>query len=759
MTSLYPAAPSFRRLSPTSGERDKRVLSAVLKGALATALLAGAFSAMAQTPDLLPQRGIYPNGSYSFDKLEAINKQNGILTYGIPVTSLPLGRAGMTVPVTLTYSSALSDAYLSAGYQQGQPVTYGVASGSAYGGWRFAGYGYSLYTVDTPVPNCATATIPPFQLYVIMPDGAHHILKLYNQPDPYSNGGYWFNPLTGTNPCTGAAAPNPLVYYTTDGSYLRVVVDNSNPSGGSYTIFLPNGTTVSGSWNSGSKTIQDRNGNRVTISTSDSGSTTTLADDEGRTITLTSTTVTQTGADGNTLTWTLGGYQNFPVTVGCDNPAPTGCGGYSGGGPTFFQVPSDSGPLQYTFGYDSSTGELSRVTLPSGATTTYTYTTTPPTIAGITSLRENYGVDTKTVTWTDHADGGSTPRSEPWHYNYSSIWIGGSCQGYCTNIVAPDGGTATTTFIGTGALKGMVTKETMPDGSGTEYLNQQNPAYLEMAGSADSANPFVRLAAHTVAHGGAPTLAAVEGRMIDQNGNLTEDTGYDFVSYSQLQHDSNGNLSGFGGGLLLRDVIGSYNVFTPNATNGAGPPDNANAYWNPSAAKLRGLITRSVTTGSGSGAAAEFSYDSNGNTLQERRWDSSKVAGLPASLDATNSSVTGRTYDGYGNVTKVTDARQVVTQFTYDSSQLYPTAQTEAFGTSQALVTRYGWDVASGVLLSRTDSNNVTTAYGYDALGRQKMMIEGSGTSIARQTQTIYDDQNRRVIVKRDLNGGGDGRW
>jgi len=54
----------------------------------------------AQMADL-PQRGVYPNGAYTFDKLESINKYKGILTYSIPITSLPLGRGGMTVPVNL----------------------------------------------------------------------------------------------------------------------------------------------------------------------------------------------------------------------------------------------------------------------------------------------------------------------------------------------------------------------------------------------------------------------------------------------------------------------------------------------------------------------------------------------------------------------------------------------------------------------------------------------------------------------------------
>ena len=170
------------------------------------------------------------------------------------------------MPVNLVYSSALSDLYVYAGYQQASPVTFGAAQGSSFGGWSFAGFSYSLYKLAGPISSCTTPIPPPYQLNLIMPDGAHHILKLYNQPDPYSNGTYWFDPQTGKNPCTGATAPNPLMYYTTDGSYLRVVVDNSNPAGGVWTIFLPDGSSVSGAWAGGATRIQDRNGNRVTIS-------------------------------------------------------------------------------------------------------------------------------------------------------------------------------------------------------------------------------------------------------------------------------------------------------------------------------------------------------------------------------------------------------------------------------------------------------------------------------------------------------------
>jgi hypothetical protein len=241
----------------------------------------------------MPQRGVYPNGAYTFDKIETINKANGILSLNIPITSMPVGRGGMTVPVNLTYSSALADTYEYADTQSGMPVMRGAAQTSAFGGWRFTGFAYSLYEVSSPIHNCTPYVVgnqtvpqspPPFQFGVVMPDGAHHILKLSGQNDPYQNNTFWYNPETGQDPCNQVTLPSPLVYFTADGSYIRVEVDNSNPTqypaGGSWKIFLPDGTLVTGTgwnaWANGSaaggflpaNTIQDRNGNSVTATTS-----------------------------------------------------------------------------------------------------------------------------------------------------------------------------------------------------------------------------------------------------------------------------------------------------------------------------------------------------------------------------------------------------------------------------------------------------------------------------------------------------------
>ena len=603
-------------------------------------LLVGQAVAQTSAPPA-PQRGVYPTGSYTFDNIEAINKVSGILSYSIPITSLPLGRGGMTVRVALNYSSALADGYAYSGYDSSHNlVTFGTTQTSSAGGWRIGGFSYGVYQVAAPIQSCSHSA-PPFQIGVEMPDGARHVLKLYGQSDPYQNGTYWFNPVSGQNPCTKQTLPNPLTYYSTDGTYLRVALDTSNPSqypgGAPWTIYFPDGSTVTDRRPAGAtaptQTMSDRNGNKVTITFVDYNNTT-LADDFGRSIQISKGVITQQSINGSNLTWTLGPWSPFTVTPACTQNGPQGCGEYAGGGPAYFRIPSSSSTLQYTFGYDAATGALNSVTVPTGATTTYSYGANFASVVGETYLYFNNQVTQKQVTWTDSADG--AVRVENWSYGYSSVWYGGDCPGYCTTVTAPDRGVHKTGYVGSGALKGTVARETEPDGSGTEYLYQQNPAFDQgaiSAGGVDSANPFVRLAAHTVAQAGSPVSAVVEVRTIDQNGNLTDDKQYNWIPYSQLQHDGNGFLLGFSGASPLRDTSNSYTVQVPSATDGAGPPDNANAYWSPYAPPLLGLVARSVTSGHGPGAITEFSYDAHGNRTQQRNWDSTKAAGQPATLE------------------------------------------------------------------------------------------------------------------------------
>src|SRR5260370_8310853 len=71
---------------------------------------ASLFSLRAQaTPETMPQRGLVPTGSYAISDLETINVVNGNVSYRIPLTSLPPGRAGWSLGLDLTYNSQIHD--------------------------------------------------------------------------------------------------------------------------------------------------------------------------------------------------------------------------------------------------------------------------------------------------------------------------------------------------------------------------------------------------------------------------------------------------------------------------------------------------------------------------------------------------------------------------------------------------------------------------------------------------------------------------
>ncbi len=161
-----------------------------------------------------------------------------------------------------------------------------------------------------------------------------------------------------------------------------------------------------------------------------------------------------------------------------------------------------------------------------------------------------------------------------------------------------------------------------------------------------------------------------------------------------------------------------------------------------------------VRAGSSSGtlkAKTDFTYDTRGNVTRETRGVSPVTA------------TTRHTYDTYGNLTQTTDARNNVVKLTYDAitncpdgsaSNLYPTQREEAHGKTEERTTTYAYDCESGLLTSRTDTDNsVATGYDYDDLGRVEAVDEGG----KRKTQTTYDDPERRVYEQRDRAAYNDG--
>ncbi|MGB7069750.1 MAG: hypothetical protein WBD22_09670, partial [Pyrinomonadaceae bacterium] len=132
-------------------------------------------------------------------------------------------------------------------------------------------------------------------------------------------------------------------------------------------------------------------------------------------------------------------------------------------------------------------------------------------------------------------------------------------------------------------------------------------------------------------------------------------------------------------------------------------------------------------------------------------------------LNSSNSISTAAHYDQYGNPNLTTDAKGVQTHITYGSinghSGLYPTQTVAAYGTGLARTSAAVYDFYTGVVTSATDvDNGVTSATEYDALGRPTKVRSAAGTPLESWTRTEYNDAERRIIVRSDLETIGDGR-
>src|SRR5690606_19857178 len=102
--------------------------------------------------EVAPKLGIYLTGSYSSTGFETINNTNGNVMFNLPIASLPGGRGGMNLGVSLTYNSKLFDLVTNEFYvpPSGYQGLIMRAKNSETGGWRY-GTGYMLEQRKRPI--------------------------------------------------------------------------------------------------------------------------------------------------------------------------------------------------------------------------------------------------------------------------------------------------------------------------------------------------------------------------------------------------------------------------------------------------------------------------------------------------------------------------------------------------------------------------------------------------------------------------------
>jgi RHS repeat-associated protein len=694
----------------------------------------GALELAAQSdPYAVPNRGIVPWGTYSLDKIETVNVTNGNIALRIPLASLPAGRAGSRWAVDLFYNSTIWNLYYDPNnIPQSYLLPVSTVDPLDSGGWHYS-FDYTFVVDWYSDPPYLTDF---YRFRIILPDGSSHIL-CRQDGCPIGDGYYayqWFNPGYPTGI---------LNFYSADSTFLRATW---NASTGAYTLYLPDGGRVQGyagsPYASGSTDIYDRNNNHIQVQRIAPGSGSPqiiLTDDIGRQVTITRNTnedvIVQSGYGGQPLTWHVYWSQVLPPSGSC--PAWIAC-------PATLAVTSITLPnsLSYNFQYANAWVQMSRITLPSGASADYTY---PADLAGDPS---QFGVTGKVLNWYD--ENSAANRTEQTTYIFNAI-LGQS------EITKPDGSHVTNRFspidpyVPTGGL--VYKTENQPAGETVEQVWRQNIPYGYNSQSYNiPGNPFVQMELRTRDGLTAPTYFT-----LDRNGNKRIVQEYDWIPSSSITRDGNGRATGFTGGTILRttsDFVVTAPNFAYTDTSGASVNDSA-GYWNLYSQSPLALVSRSYATGSGPGSLTEFTYDSHGNVLQQRQWDSTKGS-QTTPLTSANAIITTNTYDSYGNLLTTQNPRGYITQYTYGTvctygpgavTGLYPTQIVQAYGTSDARTFTFTWDCYGGVKITDRDENhNLTRTFGYDPYSRITSVQEGS----VRKTGTAYNDANRTITATRD---------
>ena len=755
-----------------------------------------------------PKRGVNKGASYSLSDIENINLTNGNLMLNMPLATLPRSRGGMSGSMGWVYNSKLYRTEVLELYSDitSTLTDQNVLAPSEKGGWQFV---HSLQFYFKPTNRFSGGEIPcaagdvyaknsyRYKVQVGFPDGSEKEFVPVGESDAYDDDFYNISPnglrlththnLIGEPPSdncqssTGGSTTNDMVYQTIDGTYLRMVVDHDSDyddTNNAFAIYFPDGSY----YESSNKRLTDRYGNYIeeTSFTYNSKNAYGIEDSLGRKIFYTAGDsagemfVYQLGVGGDPVKWTVRGKNNYVRR----EYRTTGAGGLRDRGGSSEQVamstkwvldevelPSELGGQKFEFEYSSSDevlgssgfsdgwGEITKITLPSGAYAEYEFNTlsqedTDEVLSG--------SVSKKTLNYVAEYDGNSTPVEEVWEYGITPI------QG---TVISPDGSIMTQTHGNTSyneADSGLVKSIENANGTKVEKI------WAFDGTSANGRNPYVNAEFTSIKNSsGTYTYTAIKTFTQDRNGNTTSVKEYDFVPYGDVPRTNyfpTGLPSGIGN--PTRATYTEYYNATPDASNTT--TTSSYDYWKYNPVKNVAKSVEIKNSSNQTVSKTEFTYDNYSTTANPtltRTWDSVKGS-ITTPLTDSNSVKSQATYNSYGMPLTSTDANGNVTQITYGNvsgpsgnvTDLYPTQTIAAYGTGLARTSTAVYDFYTGLVTSTTDEDNdVTNAMVYDDLGRPIKAITAEGaTGFESWTQTIYDDEERRVIVKSDLETKGD---
>jgi len=763
------------------------------------------------------KRGFSPGNSFSIGDIETINTTNGNLMLRFPLTALPSGRNGLSAGLNLYYNSKLYDtetqwfadpngscemvgdegsAIMVCPYYQKS-----VLKESPRGGWRF-GTMYSIELLDRHdqfnnvpqelKPQCLNLNWQAYnpgyyemryryKLMLHFPDGSSHEMR----PNGWSDGNFndplgdWFDirPDGFWHDChNNQWVQNTITYYSIDGSFLRLDVQHDGNTAGAWldnpwTLYFPDGSKVTNNQpNNEPQRFYDRNNNYVELLGAE------IRDQFNRSI----STVTSQGF-GETLVWTiqwktisvLKNYWPCAQSLNCppdvQQPEPYG---YPRLVIDTITTPAQAGGLTYQFHYNAPDhvpgqplvpslgwGEISGITLPSGAQVNYAWAQDGTPVANFTPDILQNAPTSKVLSYDQEYDGTVTPAPD-------EIWTYDINPGGGSSVTAPDGGVTTTGFIDPSAASwnaGLNLVTIGPDGTKTETIWDRN----NLATNA-SANPYPKIVFTSIKSGSTYVKTAIKDFKYDKNGNVTRVAEYDWVNYGDVPRSS-GMPTGVPAVAPTRVTVNTYFNSTPAASQLAG--SNTNVYWSSGSPRVKNAVAsteiRKVLPGGAEVVVSrsEYTYDNPsvpGNVTQVRSWDSTK--GSYSNPLTTGNSLSATTqYNQYGMPTLITDARGLKTHMTYGpigtATDLYPTQIKTAYQTAQERTETREYNLATGLVTRVTDvDNDVSTATTFDVLGRPTLITSAQGKPEEYRTAYEYSDVLRRVISRADLNTLGDGK-
>ena len=674
-----------------------------------------------------------PGVGHDYIKLfnETVNPSNGSVSLRIGIPSPP-GRMS-SLPFAFAYDSN--------GAHMGQSIVPGwgsLATNKSFlssGGWTYAVPMLSdLAGSVTTVRNNVPFTCYYYSGYVFNdPTGGRHALGLAVAqtgtvdctrvtPTPYSrlSGGDDFYQASTSAFCSGCwGAANPVSVRDADGTVYQF----NNPgidspsSGGPVSAAFPT-------------YIEDRNGNKITVSDSHNGAFS-FTDTLGRTLIsssgfgLTGNTVTVAGLPAYTLTWGTANT-NFSVSY-VQEGSDSSCYGMKGDNETLPVITAITlpGGQEYQFQYESTYGQVDKIIYPSGGYVRYVW--------GLNS-RSAFGL---------FGDNGTVPNPQGCEYQYDFpavtdryVSFDGSTEiqhqhfSYSTNWAS--GGATWTTKLTTVTTNDLLRNESFQ----TVYTYTSVPAPAPP-------NVYDYFAAQL------PVESTVS--YDDWGGSNIRTTTKNWVDQFEMQGEQVQN-----NGTVVSDqfsVFGYQGQITNKYECGSGQTCyNATQASPPSAYARHTNITYyssipdrplSVITSDGSGdkaAETDYSYDcctltatsgvvnhdytnysasqyaNRGNATSVSKW-----------VNTSGGSLTWNyAYDDTGQALSMKDPKTNQTTYSYadsfagcgsagGSTNAYLTKITDAKGFTQNFTYRY----CDGQLNSATDRNSKTTSYAYaDSLNR-----------------------------------------